>query len=72
MRVCEHMYVGKPTNEALELEGIAPSTFYGWLERDATIDSNSNDPIDEGIREDRKSTRLNSSHIPLSRMPSSA
>ena len=26
--------------------------------------------IDEGI--DRKSTRLNSSHIPLSRMPSSA
>ena len=24
------------------------------------------------IREDRKSTRLNSSHIPLSRMPSSA
>ena len=27
--------------------------------------------IDEQIR-DRKSTRLNSSHIPLSRMPSSA
>ena len=26
----------------------------------------------EGIRGDRKSTRLNSSHIPLSRMPSSA
>ena len=25
-----------------------------------------------GIQEDRKSTRLNSSHIPLSRMPSSA
>ena len=24
------------------------------------------------VREDRKSTRLNSSHIPLSRMPSSA
>ena len=29
------------------------------------------DAIDT-IREDRKSTRLNSSHIPLSRMPSSA
>ena len=30
--------------------------------------------IDETVRrkEDRKSTRLNSSHIPLSRMPSSA
>ena len=27
---------------------------------------------DPGTREDRKSTRLNSSHIPLSRMPSSA
>ena len=25
-----------------------------------------------GVSEDRKSTRLNSSHIPLSRMPSSA
>ena len=25
-----------------------------------------------GLSEDRKSTRLNSSHIPLSRMPSSA
>ena len=28
--------------------------------------------IDEDGIEDRKSTRLNSSHIPLSRMPSSA
>ena len=27
---------------------------------------------EEAIEEDRKSTRLNSSHIPLSRMPSSA
>ena len=26
----------------------------------------------EGVAADRKSTRLNSSHIPLSRMPSSA
>ena len=26
----------------------------------------------EEVRKDRKSTRLNSSHIPLSRMPSSA
>ena len=28
--------------------------------------------ITYGVRGDRKSTRLNSSHIPLSRMPSSA
>ena len=31
-----------------------------------------NQQIIDAIREDRKSTRLNSSHIPLSRMPSSA
>ena len=30
------------------------------------------DLVAERIRSDRKSTRLNSSHIPLSRMPSSA
>ena len=30
------------------------------------------DTIEVYIKEDRKSTRLNSSHIPLSRMPSSA
>ena len=29
-------------------------------------------PIDQPQLQDRKSTRLNSSHIPLSRMPSSA
>ena len=28
--------------------------------------------LDQAIDTDRKSTRLNSSHIPLSRMPSSA
>ena len=28
--------------------------------------------LDEELTRDRKSTRLNSSHIPLSRMPSSA
>jgi hypothetical protein len=41
LKVCEHMYAGKPTAEALEAEGIASSTFYGWLERDATVDVNS-------------------------------
>ena len=28
--------------------------------------------VNEAVKTDRKSTRLNSSHIPLSRMPSSA
>jgi hypothetical protein len=40
LRVCEHMYAGKPTSEALEAEGLAPSTFYGWMERDALADAN--------------------------------
>ena len=37
-------------------------------------ESDSLDPftINEDFKKDRKSTRLNSSHIPLSRMPSSA
>ena len=52
MRVCEHMYMGKPTNEALEIEGIAPSTFYGWLERDAAINPGSNDIADIEVREE--------------------
>ena len=30
------------------------------------------DPNREGLKEDRKSTRLNSSHVSESRMPSSA
>ena len=34
--------------------------------------SGSPDEIQSSVEEDRKSTRLNSSHIPLSRMPSSA
>jgi hypothetical protein len=43
MRVCENMYAGKPTAEALEAEGLAPSTFYGWLERDSRIDPSHDD-----------------------------
>jgi len=43
LKVCEHMYAGKPTAEALEAEGLAPSTFYGWMERDA---------LDDGEREE--------------------
>ena len=36
------------------------------------IDSANWEVLEEAMNEDRKSTRLNSSHIPLSRMPSSA
>ena len=36
------------------------------------LQANSTQPALRGFIEDRKSTRLNSSHIPLSRMPSSA
>ena len=37
-----------------------------------TVDDNLSDCVDLNAEVDRKSTRLNSSHIPLSRMPSSA
>ena len=41
---------------------------------DATIDQMTEDyqKANQDHKKDRKSTRLNSSHIPLSRMPSSA
>ena len=33
--VCERMTRGETTSEALDAEGIAPSTFYGWMERES-------------------------------------
>ena len=36
------------------------------------IDPEDDAAVFKAVKEDRKSTRLNSSHIPLSRMPSSA
>ena len=35
LAVCERMAYGETTSEALQAEGIAPSTFYGWMERDS-------------------------------------
>ena len=32
MRVCERMAGGETTREALDKEGLAPSTFYQWME----------------------------------------
>ena len=43
-----------------------------FIETSESILSNIQDDLQRGIIADRKSTRLNSSHIPLSRMPSSA
>ena len=34
MRVCERMAGGETTREALDKEGLAPSTFYQWMERE--------------------------------------
>ena len=46
-------------------------TFFGqFLDHDITLDKNS--PLNQNASPDRKSTRLNSSHIQKSRMPSSA
>lgn len=35
LAICERMAHGETTSEALQAEGIAPSTFYGWMERDS-------------------------------------
>ena len=34
VRVCERMAGGETTREALDKEGLAPSTFYQWMERE--------------------------------------
>jgi len=34
VRVCERMAGGETTREALDNEGLAPSTFYQWMERE--------------------------------------
>ena len=35
LAICERMAHGETTSEALQAEGIAPSTFYGWMERES-------------------------------------
>ena len=50
--------LGLPVNKAVGMVNIGETTFYHWMSR--------------GMIEDRKSTRLNSSHVSESRMPSSA
>jgi hypothetical protein len=35
LAICERMAQGETTSEALQAEGIAPSTFYGWMERES-------------------------------------
>ena len=52
---------------------LADEKLYGYVSSTGTVHM-TNVPTDQRFGEikDRKSTRLNSSHIPLSRMPSSA
>ena len=71
-----------PVTELCRKEGIQPSIYYQWSK--AFLDSGKNgltretkrDATSDEVRrlkeEDRKSTRLNSSHSQQSRMPSSA
>ena len=60
VEICERGLDLSPTNELLIEESIL-----GWKEYEMEVVRDRKD-------KDRKSTRLNSSHIPLSRMPSSA
>ena len=58
----ENPYIFNPT-DASQIQFVSPRSLYKashWVN------------VRHNISEDRKSTRLNSSHIPLSRMPSSA
>ena len=60
---------GKTTITRL-VNGLVPHYYEGNLEGDVLLDGKS--VSDTPLYEDRKSTRLNSSHITRSRMPSSA
>ena len=55
---CRDILPTLPKVDAVITDPPYPKLDYGWEVPDPTVD--------------RKSTRLNSSHIPLSRMPSSA
>ena len=35
MAICERMARGETTSDALQAENLAPSTFYGWMERES-------------------------------------
>ena len=61
-------------HDALPISGITGDmTIQAWVKIDAVSMNDINDIVRKlQISGDRKSTRLNSSHIPLSRMPSSA
>ena len=48
-----------------------PQEIYNLLD-ELTADDTGREDFGDFVLRDRKSTRLNSSHIPLSRMPSSA
>ena len=52
--------------------GIDEPAAFRWLQKAAMDNRSSMKAVSQGVIEDRKSTRLNSSHVALSRMPSSA
>ena len=63
---------GRSTRAIAVDVGVVASTAL-WQNTDVWYDvALGGQPFIYAINEDRKSTRLNSSHIPLSRMPSSA
>ena len=57
---------------AFALTALMDSVFHDKLPHDHGRAFAVNGELSKGKARDRKSTRLNSSHIPLSRMPSSA
>ena len=66
------MLIGREKpNNAMSTELLTEETVIPYL-IDKKIVNQDENPEVEVLTGDRKSTRLNSSHIPLSRMPSSA
>ena len=73
----------KNPNDLLDLIGdVLKDEFYKKVKEQSTVNYNDGKDVNltrqqlidivVNLKKDRKSTRLNSSHIPLSRMPSSA
>ena len=62
-----------PSAESVELDGVGPMSRYEGTDTfEIRITKDQRDELPQHYRIDRKSTRLNSSHRSLSRMPSSA
>ena len=64
--------LGKLEDAVIQMAGIKETPDYELKKKALVIMCADNGIVEEGVTQDRKSTRLNSSHQLTSRMPSSA